>query len=96
MAARTLSGVVMVRILNPKGHAAGRRPVLLCEVIGVAVWLLIEDEVDVALAIQRDILGAVPGDGRKPQRLEYRFQDARLRRGELNKLKAVKAHRVFK
>ena len=66
----------------------------LREIGRVAVRLLVEDKVDVALAVQRDLLGAVAGDGLEPQGVKHRFQDARCRGGELDELETVEAHGV--
>ena len=85
-----------VRILDPKGHAAGAGAVFGGEVAGDAFGFAVDDEVDVALTVQQHVLGTVAGDQRKAHALEYRLQHAGHGRGELDKFKAHQAHRVVK
>ena len=87
--------VGFVRIGHPEGHAAGAGAVLLGEVGSVALRLCVEDEIDAALAPQRDVLGSVLRHLGEAEHFEHRFQYARLRRGELDEFEAVEAHRVF-
>ncbi len=62
-----------VSIFDAKRHAAGRRPMLLCKIISKAVRLAIEDEIDIALAIQRHVFRAVIGNLGEAHQLERRF-----------------------
>ncbi|MNC35786.1 hypothetical protein D3C75_842810 [compost metagenome] len=90
------AGVGLVGVLHPEGHAAGRRAVLGGEVGGEALRLLVEDQVDVALAVQVHVLGAVGGDLGEAHHGEDGFQGVRRRGGEFDELEAHQAHRVFK
>ena len=86
--------VGLVRVLDPEGQAAGRGAVLAREVPGKALRLAVDDEVDVALAVERDVLGAVARDFGESQLLEDRLEHAGLRRCELDELEAHQAHRI--
>src|SRR5262249_19584624 len=59
------------RILDPEGERADRRTVQQEERMRKCVLLGIEDEIDVALAVQRYVLGAVGADMRKAHRAEH-------------------------
>jgi hypothetical protein len=54
----------------------------------------VDDEVDLALAVQRHILGAVACHHRKAQPLEQRTQQLRIRRRIFDELEPVGARRV--
>ena len=86
--------VGLVRILHAKRQRAGARPVLGGEVAGQAARLAVDDEVDVALAVQHDVLAAVAGDQAEAQLLEQRLQHVRRGRGEFDELESHQAHRV--
>ncbi len=64
------------------------------EALAEAVRLGVDDEVDVALPVQRHVLAAVPRDDRKAQPLEQRAQQLRIGRGVFDELEAVGAHGV--
>ncbi len=90
---RTVIG--LLRVFDPERHAAHRRAVLGRKVRREAVGLVVEDQVDLALAEQVDVLGAVGGDFGKAHDLEDRLQGARGWRCEFDKFKAHQAHWVF-
>ena len=91
---RTLVG--QVRILDPKRHAACARSVLSGKVSRLAVGFAVDDEVDMPLAVQHHVFGAVPGHQREAHALKNRLQQARGGRGELDEFKAHQAHWVVK
>ena len=64
------------------------------EIKAVAAGLLVDEIVDVALAIDRDLFGLVAGDRRIAHQLEQRVQFLRLGMRIFDELKAVGAHRV--
>jgi hypothetical protein len=84
-----------VRVLNAKRHGARRRPVLGREVRRRAARFVVDDEVDAALAVQRNVLGTVPRHPAKPQFLEHRLQHAALGRREFDELEPDQPHRVL-
>ena len=84
----------LVRVLDAKRQAAGRRAVLGGEVRGQALRLAVDDEVDAALAIEHDVLRAMARDQREAELLEHRLERARDRRRELDELEAHQPHRV--
>ncbi|MHC2227440.1 hypothetical protein ACVL91_005637 [Bradyrhizobium elkanii] len=65
------------------------------EVEAVTTRLLIDEIVDVALAIDRDGLGAVAGDCDEAHQLEQGVQLAGIRMGIFDEFEAVGAHRVL-
>jgi hypothetical protein len=62
--------------------------------LGEAVGFGVDDEVDLALPVQQHVLVAVAGDGHEAHALEQRAHRGRVRRGVLDELEAVGAHRV--
>ena len=88
--------VRFVRVLHPKGQGTGTRPVLGRKVTGQAFGLAVDDEVDVALAVEHHIFGAVLGHQRKAHFFKQRLQQARHGRGELHKLETTQTHGVVK
>ena len=88
--------VSQVRILHAKRHAAGARAMLGGKVARNAFRLAVDNEVDLALAVQHHVLGAVPRHQRETHALKHRLQHARGGRGELDEFKAHQAHRVVK
>ena len=80
------------RVLDPESQPAGRGPVLRREIRGHAARLAVDDEVDVALAVQRDVLRTVLGHTREPQHLEHRLEHAGRRGRELHELETHQAH----
>ncbi len=61
----------------------------------MAALLRIDDEIGLALAIERHILGAVAGDGAKAHLLEQIVELADIGRGVFDEFESVGAHRVF-
>ena len=82
------------RVLDAERHGARRRTVLLREALAEAARLGVDDEVDVALPVQRDVLAAMPRDHREAQPLEQRAQQLRIGRGVFDELEAVGAHGI--
>ncbi len=66
------------------------------EVRSDAVGLVVEDQIDRALAIQVHVLGTVGRDLGEAHDLEDRLQGVRGRGCKFDELKAHQAHRVFK
>ena len=64
-------------------------------VVGWRLLLVIDDEVDLALAPEVHVFGSVPGNVGEPQRCKNRFQNPTFSGGIFYKFKAVQAHRVF-
>ena len=82
------------RVLHPEGDGADRGAVHAGKALGEAVPLGVDDEVHVALAIERDVLGAVLGDLHEAHALEQRAQRRRIGRRVLDELEAVGAHGI--
>ncbi len=59
-----------------------------------AVVLRVDDEIDVALIVQRHVLGAMARDRRQSHALEQPAQQFRIGRRVLDELEAVGAHRI--
>jgi hypothetical protein len=55
----------------------------------------VEDEVDLALPVERDLLVAVASDRPKAHALEHPGHRRRIGRGVLDELEALRAHGVF-
>ena len=83
-------------ILHAEGHRARRRAVLAREALAEAVRLGVDDEVDVALPVQRDVLAAMPRRDREAEPLEQRAQQLRIRRGVFDELEPVGADGIFR
>ena len=64
------------------------------EAMAVGARLFVDEIIDIALAIDRDLLGLVAGDRRIAHQLEQRVQLFGLRVGVFDELKTVGAHRV--
>ena len=90
---RALVGVV--RILHAESHAAGAGPMFRRKVGAHAARLAVDDEIDVALAVQHHVLGAVLRHFDEAHALQHRLDHARRGGGELHKLEAHQAHRVL-
>ena len=54
----------------------------------------IDDEIDVALIVQRHVLRTVARDRRQPHALEQPAQQFRIGRGVLDEFESVGAHRI--
>jgi len=85
-----------MRVLHSKRHAASAGSVFFSKVSHVTAGFIIDNEIDAALAVQRDVLGAMPGHGGETQHLENRFQYTGLGGSEFYEFKSIQAHRVFK
>ena len=81
-------------VLHPEGDRADRRAVHARKALGEAVGLGIDDEVHVALAVERDVLGAMPGDLHEAHALEQAAKLGGIGRGVLDELEAVGAHGI--
>ena len=88
--------VRLLRILDAEGHAARRRPVLGGEIRREAQRLAVDDEVDVALTVQRHVLRTVLGDAGEAQQLEGRLEHIRGRGREFDEFEAHQPHRIVK
>ncbi len=67
---------------------------LLREALAEAARLGVDDEVDVALPVQRDVLAAVARRDREAHPLEQRAQQLGIGRRVLDELEAVGTHRI--
>jgi len=65
------------------------------EVGGRAARLVVDDKIDGALPIQRDVLRSMVGNAPEPHHLERRFEDIGDGRRELDELEAHQPHRIF-
>jgi hypothetical protein len=81
--------------LHTESDGADAGAVQAGKALGKAVGLGIDDEVDAALAVQRDRLVAVLRDGFEAHAFEQRAHGRRVRRGVFNELESVGAHRVI-
>ena len=88
--------VRMVRVLHPKRHAAGAGAVLGSKVTRHAFGFTVHNEIDVALAVQDHVFGAMFGHQRKAHALKHGLQQARRGGCKFNEFKAHQAHRVVK
>ena len=59
-----------------------------------AVVLCVDDEIDVALIMQRHVFGAVARHRRQAHALEQPAQQFRIGRGVLDEFESVGAHRI--
>ncbi len=75
-----------------KAHS--RRSVHSGEGPGEAVGLVVDDEIDVALAVQDDALRAVPGDDQEAHVFEQVIQQLGIGGGVFDELESVGAHGV--
>jgi hypothetical protein len=82
-------------VLDAKRHGAGGRPVGRRELLPEARGLGVDDEVDVALAVQRDVLAPVAGHHREAHALEQAAQQLGVRGRVLDELETVRAHRIL-
>ena len=82
------------RIGHPERHGACARSMGPRESLRKAVVLGVDDEVDVALAVQGDILRAMPRHRRQSHALEQPPQQLRIGSRVFDELEAVGAHRI--
>ncbi len=66
------------------------------EALREAVGLGVDDEIHVALAVQRDVLGTVPRHAHEAHALEQLAERLRIGRGVFDELEAIGAHRVHR
>jgi hypothetical protein len=64
------------------------------ELLREAVGLCVDDVIHIALAVERDILGAVLGDRREPHQAEGPVKFRRIRMREFHEFETVGPHRV--
>src|SRR6266851_2191522 len=83
------------RVAHAKGDGADRRSVQPREGLGEAPGLGVDDEIDVALAIEGHVFGAMPRRRDKAHALEQTAEFRRVGRGIFDELEAVGAHRIF-
>ena len=81
-------------VLHAKGDGADAGAMHAGEALGEALLLAVDDEVHVALAEQRDVLGTMAGDAHEAHALEQGAQRRRIGGGIFDELEAVGAHRV--
>ena len=81
-------------VVHAKRHGAHRGPVRLRELLAEGIRLGVDDEVDVALRMQRDVLAAVAGDHGEPQALEQAAQQLGIGSRVFDELEAVGAHGI--
>src|SRR4029077_18674274 len=82
------------RVAHPKRHGARRWTMLACESLCQGLRFGVDDEVDLTLAVQRDVLGAMARDYREPQPLEQRAQQLRVGRGVFDEFETICAHGI--
>jgi hypothetical protein len=70
--------------------------VRLREFLAERIGLRVDDEVDVALGMQRDVLAAVTRGNREAEPLEETAQQLGIGRRVLDELEPVGAHRIFR
>ena len=80
---------------HPERHGRRGRAVLGREALREGAGLRVDDEVDVALAIERDVLRAVFRDHAEAHDLEQAIQRLRIGMAELHELEAVGSHGVL-
>jgi hypothetical protein len=81
-------------VANAKRHGAHRGSVCLRETLAKGLRLGVDDEIDVALRMQRHVLAAMPGDDWKAQSLEQAAQQCRVGCGVFDELESVGTHRI--
>src|SRR5829696_1678252 len=82
-------------VAHPERHGARGWAVGAAELVGVAGRLHVEQEIDLALLVVPDRLGAVGADVGEAQLREQPAHRFGIRAGELDELEAVEAERVF-
>ena len=82
------------RIGDAKRHGAGAGPVSARKPLCKAVVFRVDDEIDVALIVQRHVLGTVARDRRQTHAFEQPAQQFRIGRGVLDEFESVGAHGI--
>src|SRR5688572_3000641 len=80
------------RIADAECHGTYRRPMRLGESLSEGARLGIDDEIDVALRMQRDVLAAMPGDHREAEAFEQAAQQLGVGGGVFDEFESVRAH----
>ena len=83
-------------VLDAECDRADRRAVQAREALGERIGFGVDDEVDAALAVQRDVFVAVTRDGRETHLLEQFAERLGVRCGVFDEFKAVGAQGIFK
>ena len=94
-AERQSAFIGLLRIDHPKRHRRCAGPVRRDEAMAVGAGGLVDEVIDVALAIDRDLLALVAGDRHVAHQLEQRVQLCRLRVRILDELETVRAHWII-
>jgi hypothetical protein len=87
-------GVGQPGVADPERDRAGRGPVGVREALCEAPGLGVDDEVDIALAVMADRLGAMPGDRPEPQLFEQAAERRRVLGGIFDEFKPEGAHGI--
>ena len=93
-AERDGAGVRLPGVDHAKRHRRRAGAVRGDEVVAVGAGRFIDEVVDVALAVDRDLLGAMAGDRHIAHQLEQRVQFFRIRVRVFDELKAIGTHRI--
>jgi len=86
--------IAVVSILDAKRHTADGGAVFLYEVVCMTLRLIVQNEVNPALAIQRDVLRAMPRHSLETKHVENGFELIGSCRGEFDEFKSIEAHRI--
>ena len=81
-------------VLDAERDRADRGPVQARESLRKALGLGVQDEIDIALLVERDVFRAVPRRRDKPHLLEQGRQLLRVGAGVFDELEPVRSHRV--
>ena len=93
-AQRQRAVIGLLGIDDAEGHGAGAWPMLGRELLGERIGLGIDDEVDVALAPERDLLGPMLRDRLEAHGAEQLAELFRLGMGVFDEFETVRAHRI--
>ena len=81
-------------VAHPERNGADAGAVLAGKALGKRVGLGVDDEVDAALAVQRDVFVAVPGNRLEAHAFKQRAHHGRVGRRVFNEFETVGAHGV--
>ena len=84
------------RVHHPEGHRRRTRPVSSAKLAAKDAGLRVDDEVDVALTIERDVLGAVLRDGAKPMSPNRRVELSRDSGGNTRRIRSRRCPSDFR
>ena len=93
-AQRQRAGIGLGGVADAERHGADRGTVQAREGLGEALRLGIDQEIDLALAVERHVLGAVARHGGETHALEDAPQIRRVGRGVFDELEPVRSHGV--